>query len=376
MADRAGALDTLVGRFVERNNDGRISDGAVVVSAADLGVEEVPVGTVAGTPTVPGDMVSVVVPAGSRAIKIAISTIEHAMVLVPGEALGDGPITLAEGSGDRVVGITELLPDGSWTPTESGGGPSSDWLTSRAAIEKVEISVEKVERAKSVHVSTGSSGWGEAFGLEKGELRGRDPDPDETFEPEQTLLVLTGEALLESWPDDGPPVPSGRLDFGDAVPTPAPMGGVSFSVAVLSTPTASVAGKSANPLTQVDTSDLLEREEAKRLLSRAGISDVDNLAWAAGPEPVDPGEGPETVTLLGTETDIESFVGVVEGESGPWGVGVHLARADDDDHVVVVGVHRRAVGSADGTVAALREGSDLVEARKLLAETVAQLATG
>lgn len=372
MVDRMGPLRTLVGRFVERTNGGRISDGAVVVSAADLGVEEVPIGTVAGTPTVPGDLVSVVVPSGGRNIKIEISKVEHTMVLVPGEALGDRPIELAD-DGGRVVGLSELLPDGSWTPTESDGGPGSGWLTSRAATEKIEISVEKVERAKLAPVSTGSSGWGEAFGLEEAKLPGRDPEPDETFEPGRTLLALTGRALVESWPEDDPPVPSGRLDFGDAVPTPAPMGGVTFSMAVLSTPTASVAGKSANPLTEVDTTKLLRREEAKQLLTRAGISDVDGLAWAAGPEPVEPGEGPTTVTLLGTETEIESFVGVVEGDAGPWGVGVHFVRADADDHVIVVGVHRRAVGSADGTVAALREGNDLVEARKLLAETVRQL---
>ncbi|MGM0590741.1 MAG: DUF6517 family protein [Halobacteriota archaeon] len=379
MVDRMGPLRTVMGRFVERINDGRISDGAVVISAADLGVKEVPFGLFEGAPTAPGDLVSVVVPAGTRSIKIESPSIEQTMILAPGEAFGEKPLEPAQGAAvgvDRVVGLNDLLPDQSWAPNavKIGHLPGSGWLTERARHEKIEISVEKVERAKVAPVSTGSDAWGDAFGDVDADLPGRRLEPGEAFGPAETLVAMTGTALLEGWPDDGPPKSWPKtLDFDDAVPAPAPMGGVTFGVGILSTPSASVGGESLNPLSRLATLDLLQQDEARKLLARAGITDVDEAEWTEGPDPISPADGPSTVTLLGTETEIESFVGVVTGDAGPWGVGVHVVRIDEDDHVIVAGVHRRVVGSAEDTMAALRQGDDVVEARKLLVETVGQL---
>lgn len=377
-------LDSLLGRFVERANGGRLSDGAVVLPAADLGFDPVPIGVVEGAPSVPGDLVSLLVPGGTSDEKVEREGVKGSMALVPGEAFGDAAIAPARRGGgdgepafDRVVDLTALLPEGSWTPgrSEDASGPGEGWLTPSAAAAGIEISVEKVERAGLAPVATGSGGWEGAFGSARAGASppGRPVRGDETFEPGRTLLAVTGDALLETWPDDVPmPPATDRLELGDAVPVPAPLGGVTFGVAVLSTPSVSVAGRSANPLVEVGTSELLRSEAARDLLVRAGITDAETISWRDGPERVDL-DDPSTATVLGTEAPFESFVGVVDGEAGPWGVGVHVVRADADDHVIVAGVHRRAVGSGGAIMAALREGRDLREARRLLAETAARL---
>lgn len=59
---------------------------------------------------------------------------------------------------------------------------------------------------------------------------------------------------------------------------------------------------------------------------------------ATGDRTYDSG-GPTDV--LGTETDLRSFLGVVDGENGPWAVGVHLARVEHEgDVVVAASMHR------------------------------------
>lgn len=382
MADRHGPLRTMIGRFVERVNGGRISDGAVVVSAAAYGVDELVLGVVEGAPSVPADLVSVVVPGGTR-LEAGTTTRGEVMLIVPGPAIGDEAFAAAEGvsvENNRVIDLREMLPAASWTAVASDdgdGAPGSSWLTQRATEEKIEISVEKVERAKAMWVPTGTEPWGVVFGLEDVAPPGRHTEDGETFDPERTMLALTHRALVETWPGDGPPAAvEDGVDLEREVPVAAPLGGVTFGVGVLSTPQASVAGESVNPLADLETPDLLDRAVARRTLARAGVSDADVLEWTAGPRPTDPAGGPSTAVLLGQETAVESFVGVAAGESTPWGVGVHVARVDADDHVVVAGVHRRALGSAQpdaDTMAALRGGADLVEARRLFVETVAEL---
>ena len=53
------------------------------------------------------------------------------------------------------------------------------------------------------------------------------------------------------------------------------------------------------------------------------------------------------IDLLGTETAIESFTGVVSGREGPWWASVHVARGTPDDHVVAAGVQRAPLGTAN-----------------------------
>lgn len=380
MPDRMGPLRTVTGRFVEAANGGLISQGAVVVPAAESGFENVPLGVFEGAPTAPGDLVSVVVPSGvaGREIKITWDVsvpLSKTIVLVPGEAIDADELTVSSDASvgiDRVVDLADLLPAQSWVPNGDGGSPGQGWLTTQAEIEKIEIAVEKVERGRQALVSTGERPWSEVFGVAKADVSGRAPDPAETFDPTHSLVALTGDALAAAWPERVTEPPE-SFDFHGAAPRPAPMGGVSFGLAVLSTPSAKVAGKSANPLAHISTSDLFDRKETQNLLSQAGFGEDVSLELAAGPEQVTPTDGPATTTLLGTEADIESFVGILGGDAAGWGIGLHVVRADVEDNVIVVGLHRHAVGTGEGAMDRLRQDDAIVQARTLVAETARQL---
>jgi hypothetical protein len=93
--------------------------------------------------------------------------------------------------------------------------------------------------------------------------------------------------------------------------------------------------------------ELLQHEAARGALRRAGVTDADAVTWRVGPRQLG-GLDDREMTLLGTETRLESFAGVVSGADGPWLVGVHVARMTDGNHVVAAGVHRHPVGTAAG----------------------------
>ena len=208
----------------------------------------------------------------------------------------------------------------------------------------------------------------------------------DSFDPQVTALATP----LQRQPNTEKPYPGLSLDVFDTG-APAPLSGATFGMAVLSTPTAAVAGQSVNPLVGVGTRDLLQRDVARQMLERAGVSDASDLRWLAGPDSMtrtgvddtEPLSGANTSsatpqgesdpTLLGTETTIESFEGIINGEVGPWGIGVHVARATPDDHVVVAGVQRRPLASPDaGTNGPLFPESHR-RARSLLANCVSRL---
>ncbi len=98
------------------------------------------------------------------------------------------------------------------------------------------------------------------------------------------------------------------------------------------------------------------------MLAQAGLTDADTVEWRAGPTPVAEVVGnsgylselPEvTTSLVGTDTGVESFVGVVSGEDGPWGVFPSVARVTGDDHVVAVSGITRPVGTVEGGTTAV-----------------------
>jgi len=374
MVDRMGPLRTAMGRFVERRNGGLVSHGAVVFDAVDVGLSEIPLGMVDSTPSVAGRNVSLVTPGaaeGKVEIKIAMrDDLDTAMLIVPGEAIDVDEI--APNGEAYVLGVGEVLPAQNWVPNSGDGTASKDWLASGTNIEKIEISVEKVERAKSVIVPTGPRSFEDIFGAEPSTFSARQVDDGETFDPADTLMVMPGDNVSRNWPESAGEPPE-SLDFRSALPRPAPMGGVSFGVAVLSTPNAKVQGNSVNPLSYVDTDDLLQRDAVQSLLKEAGFGEGTAFSIDVGPERVSPQDGPETATLLGNETEIESYVGVLGGDAEGWGVGLHVVRGDGEDHVIVVGLHRHPIGPVDGAIGVLRESDAIVEARKLVAETAAQL---
>ena len=327
-----------------------------------------------GTPTVPGDLVSVVVPGGlteGKAIKIAFdAAVEPSatMLLVPGEAIGVEKI--APRGDAYVLALGDFLPAQNWVPIKTGSTAGTDWLAS--GNDKIEISVEKVERTRQAIVSTGPRSFEDIFGAPPAELNARPVEDGETFDPQNTLMVMPGDNVSANWPESAGARPE-AFDFGDAAPRPAPLGGVSFSVAVVSTPNAKVVGNSTNPLSHIDTDELLQRDVVQNLLAEAGCGEGTDFQIEAGPERVTPDGGPETTTLLGHEGEIESYIGVLGSSAAGWGVGLHVVRADGDDHVIVVGLHRHPLGEPAQAMETLRESSALVEARKLVAETAAQL---
>jgi hypothetical protein len=118
---------------------------------------------------------------------------------------------------------------------------------------------------------------------------------------------------------------------------------------VLSTPDASVGGQSANPLTDIDTAELLRREEAADLLRSAGVPGAGSVEYREGKAEVPTDAGVETVTLLGTETELRTFEGAVEAGDGPRALVAHVARVTGEDHVAAIGVHHWPIGSTAGT---------------------------
>lgn len=94
------------------------------------------------------------------------------------------------------------------------------------------------------------------------------------------------------------------------------MAGATYGFGTLSSPTASVADQSVKPLSDLDSVALLEEETARRLLERAGITDTDGVEWQTGPREVTSGFDDQSVTMLGTETTLQSFEGIVGGKFG------------------------------------------------------------
>jgi hypothetical protein len=198
------------------------------------------------------------------------------------------------------------------------------------------------------------------------------PDGTEPVAPGATVRAAnTAVATPLSERDADVQVPRSVFDTGAA----APLAGATFGLGVLSTPDASIAGQSANPLVGIDTPSLLQRDEARRMLRQAGVTDAASVEWLAGPQAVSAdGDGEDGgASMLGTTTEIEQFVGVVNGETGPWGVRVHVARITEGDHVIAAGVDRRPLASTESGFMDADHGTRLQRARELMVETVGRL---
>ena len=53
-------------------------------------------------------------------------------------------------------------------------------------------------------------------------------------------------------------------------------------------------------------------------------------------------------SILDEPTTIETYAGVISGRNGGWAVGIHIARATPDDHVMAIGTQRAPLESAGG----------------------------
>jgi phage tail-like protein len=369
---RANPLQSGVLGFVETANDGRISNGATVVPAGDIGIESVRLTQFDSTPTIDSDGVTLLVP---EAVRSDAGEGETALWFLSGPETGrEEPLRIPDDAEGRMYWVAgeEFFHERGWM-----GGSATD------SDESAEGSVPGWRSARSgnrrVLVITDGNAPEEQFGLAG--------DTDERtigFEPAvageavplaSTMFVVVGRPTPTDG-ENGIQVDGTGVDSSDALldaGRPAPLAGISYSLATLSTPDASVAGQSANPIVRMDTTELLQHDVAREVLRRAGVTDAESVEWLTAPRPTGGSSEAETSTLLGTETSLESFEGVVSGRNGPWLVGIHVARVTDRDHVVAAGVHRHPRGTAGGIQEITGWPSLISQGRGLTKETLERL---
>jgi hypothetical protein len=114
----------------------------------------------------------------------------------------------------------------------------------------------------------------------------------------------------------------------------------------------------------MDTKELLTDDTIGTLLRDVGISDADDVRWLEGPKRLSQdgylalddeiaANAPESFTpseptIFDEKTTIETYAGVISGQEGSWAVGVHVARATPDDHILAIGMQRAPLESAGG----------------------------
>jgi hypothetical protein len=138
-----------------------------------------------------------------------------------------------------------------------------------------------------------------------------------------------GEATIISYltahsrPSDGDP----PTRFGVSAPSFRTMG-------ALSTPSPPVLGEGVNPFATEPLSALVRGERGRQFLQRLGVVEDTSFDWTRRPQQV----GTETVELLGSTTEAESYMGVATGSSGTMEtLLMNVARVDHEDSTVLVG---------------------------------------
>jgi hypothetical protein len=365
MADRHGPLRVPLGRWIEAGNDGQISAGAILAQGSAVGVDELPFPGDPEVGVMPGDNVTFVVPAGARRPDSERIDTKDILVVVPGRAVETGDRGATAPANTFETDAESFFPGGRLLVKIEMKKPGDDDV--RAWFPGGGDAVEALVAAETSVVLFGSeeSGPG-SFGEETDAF---EPIEEGTaLETANTVFVMPGDRVI---PDESLP----KADLFDAG-VAAPLSGATFTMSVLSTPDASVLGQSANPLVGLDTDALLEREETQRLLDRAGVTDADSVEWLAGPTRIEGGGGGGgRISLLGEASDIESFAAVISGAAGPWLLFAHVVRVTTEDHVVVLGLHRRAIGTPEGAgdLAALGETESVQYGRELVRQAAERL---
>lgn len=357
--------------FVSAVNGVPWSGAAVTIpSISDLGPDQMSLPFLEGQPTVSGDDASVLIPEGARGGEGVAA--EQMMALVPSAGVnadtvsytgnGLGAFFPSELRGARNEGYLSYAGNGpgAFSPSETDSPDSPDDIRvfmpnieqfmDRVGMESLPEGAERVESGTSIDTQGGTAFAGPSDLL----------FPEDAFDERQ-------------FPDD-------VFDQGVALP----LNGEPFGLGALATPTASVGGEQANPLVDAETGELLQRDAAREVLADALIPSTSTVEWLAGPDRNPFGvdrHGPMKVPLLGTETDLETFGGVLSGDDGPWAAVLFVARVTDEDHVVAVAGVTRPAGTVEGG-RTLVEGSGwgmdrglelLPRAAEFAAETIGQL---
>lgn len=123
------------------------------------------------------------------------------------------------------------------------------------------------------------------------------------------------------------------------------------TVAVFTTPAASVGGQSLNPLSKVDEENFVTADGAK-YLEQSGIREAaklgKNLSWVVTPAEV----ASRSITFLENQTTMTTYVGYVTTDDSdiPRTVLVNLAKTEKDDDIAFgVSVQHRAIYSLGET---------------------------
>jgi hypothetical protein len=385
MPDKSAIGSTLVGSLIERVNGGQLSNGAVLAPGGSIGLEDLALDQLAEQPTVRGDDLTVVAPAGLRTgFGKAMDKVGKAALIVgPGGSTDEDAVEVAAsrddgGGGVFVTEAKRFFPAGAagtasdktanFDKTASFTPGLGEWLDPGATAIKLED--PGLPEDSDVLLFTGEYTPEEIFGTPAEESPLTPVDAGATFETANTVFAAPAGVAF----DGGDATTPVRAVFDAG--SPAPLYGVTFGMGVLSTPDEQVAGESVSPLSGTDTLELLQREEAQTLLERAGVTDAEDVQWLAGPERVAIEDDLE-VAVFGESPDdpgLESFAGVVSGDEGPWRVGVHVVRATPDDHLVVAGTHRWPTLSAEDAGTVVEEPPvSMARARELLAEAAGRL---
>lgn len=142
----------------------------------------------------------------------------------------------------------------------------------------------------------------------------------------------------------------GTGQLGDGTPARPDLG-------VLSTPAASVMGRSFNPLAAQSLATLLDSAAGRAFLRRAGLNDVgadgepERIRWERGPRFLAAHDG----RCLDRRVTLDSYAGVL-GDGAPSVAFLHLARAEADSVVVASGVHGRDVEAPDRSFVGSEDG--------------------
>lgn len=139
------------------------------------------------------------------------------------------------------------------------------------------------------------------------------------------------------------------------------------NVGAVSTPPASVMGRSFNPLARLSLVNLITSQAGSGFLQRAGLDEIGHsrsaVAWDRGPTLVDDRAG----SCLGESGTVESYAGLLGGDP-PTAAYVHVLRVEPGDVLLAAAVHGRDVDRQDAPFVGddgylSRDGFDAAAAR-------------
>lgn len=346
----ARGTHTLMEAFLSQANGTPGAGGAAVVPGSALDVETLAMPVFEEEPTISGSDWSLVVPAGTRGD--GEISLEGTMVLVPGTAIPAPAVTpraawVAESQ--RISG-TDWFPRSQWVPPTHQWSPGSTWVPGVDWVPDNPASLEVL----LMRVGEIPGPIGPLFDLEGAdynELPGRPLDDGETIETENAVIAVPGSDVFNPEGAETPfsvPHPGGGqpiASFNSVLESglPAPTGGATYGLGVLSTPAAEIAGQSVNPVGRMEVEEVLTHERAQDFLGAVLEETVNKqgVSWRSDPVASPPRGHPmappdhNPLTVLGQEIERETFFGILSGDDGPWGVAIHLGRIQADGDIVI-----------------------------------------